>query len=873
MSDHNKDILLIESSATQRYLLVKLLRGKGFDVVVAESFEEGLSFFTEDNRSSGRHRPAVVLGWPAQTLPVADELLALLESGELRSVPVLLLSHEPDLALKSWVARRPRTAVLEWQNRDSVCETLETLHGAQHLAPVTVPSLPFQEQLIRILLVDDSPSVRTYYRKLLMKHGYHVEVAANVEEGFSKAEKGRFDIAIIDYFMPDANGDVLCRRLQDSENTCDITIAMFTGTYLDQVIKDALDAGATECMFKNEVDALFLARVAAMSRSVRNTTSIDAERQKLQSILHSVGDGVYGVDNEGRVTFINPAAIRILGYDEEANLLGASPSALFHHSDEHGQSLSARACKLQRAYGQSAILQNWETVFWSQSGSMIPVECTVYPMYLDGKQEGSVVAFKDISERKSFEEKLRWQATHDPLTELFNRRYFEEQMEEEFERLTRSNEVSALLYIDLDHFKYINDTASHDAGDQLLIQVGQRLRSRLRSTDTLARLGGDEFAVLLRNVDPQYLEKAADCFRTILSDGCFYYGGSNYSVQGSVGVATFSSNSESPGDVLAQADIACHIAKTAGGNQTQVYVETSDYRSNMGADLGWSARLREAIEKDHFELYFHPIVPVSAIDLNSLPSQSGAIWDQISRDPSRVEVCFEVLLRLKGRESTLINPGAFIPTAERFHLMPDIDFWVLRRAISRLGAFQKSWKAATFSINLAGQTLVKQDLVPLVKELIERYEVNPGSLSFEITETTAIANITAAQRVINELTSFGCHFSLDDFGTGFSSFSHLKHLNVDCVKIDGIFVRGMTNDPTDHAMVISMNDIAHFLGQKTVAEYVETADALRLLADCGVDLVQGFYITQPIAEQVACSQTASVQLPETQARDMPEPVS
>jgi EAL domain-containing protein (putative c-di-GMP-specific phosphodiesterase class I) len=216
-----------------------------------------------------------------------------------------------------------------------------------------------------------------------------------------------------------------------------------------------------------------------------------------------------------------------------------------------------------------------------------------------------------------------------------------------------------------------------------------------------------------------------------------------------------------------------------------------------------------------------------------------------------------VLLRLKGREGKLIMPGAFIPTAERFHLMPDIDYWVLRTAIRKLKEFRKSWPDAVFSINLAGQTLAKPDLVPTVRELLEHHRIDPANLSFEITETTAIANIPTAQRVISELSNLGCHFSLDDFGTGFSSFSHLKHLRVDCVKIDGMFVRGMAKDPTDHAMVISMNDIAHFLGQSTVGEYVETGDTLKLLAECGIDYVQGYYISQPLPEHVARGDTAA----------------
>lgn len=849
MPDITQNILLIESSATQRYVLLQALRAGGDEVDVADSYASGLKML----QSIGESTPcplAVILGWPAHTEPDADELLVLLEQAPLANIPALILSHEPDAAIKLWASQRPCTAVLDWADRDTLDETLKSLCCTTPLPAISQPAIENDRRPIRLLLVDDSPSVRSYYRKLLINHGYEVDVASSVKEGFRKAEQGQYDIAIIDYFMPVENGDVLCRRLQKHAATRNIVIAMLTGTYLDQVIKDSLDAGATECMFKNEVDDLFLTRISAMSRSIRIKNSIETQRQRLQSILHSVGDGVYGVDNSGRISFINPTALRILGYDDESELLGESPMRRLHHSDEQGRKLSKLASKLERTYGKPDILKNWETVFWSRNNTLIPVECTVFPMYMKGRQEGSVVAFQDISERKAFEEKLRWQASHDALTELFNRCYFEERLEIELERLHRSEEASALLYIDLDRFKYINDTASHDAGDQLLIQVGQRLRSRLRSTDTLARLGGDEFAVLLRNIDPDMLARTANAFRSVLSEGGFMYQGRSYDVHGSVGAALFDRHTQSPGDVLAHADIACHIAKKEGGNHAHIYVDSSDFRSEMGRDLNWSTRLRKAIDQDHFELYFQPILPLSAIDLDDLPSQSGAIWAQIARNPSQIKMCFEVLIRLKSRDE-LIMPGAFLPTAERFHLMPEIDCWVMRHAIRQLAGFRTIWKDVIFSVNLAGQTLVKADLVDTVKRLLHEYKVDPSSLSFEITETSAIANIPAAQKVINELGAIGCHFSLDDFGTGFSSFSHLKHLAVDCIKIDGMFVRGMSHDPTDHAMVISMNDIAHFLGQTTVAEFVEDRETLRILAETGVDYVQGYYLSSPVPEQVA----------------------
>ncbi|MES9921729.1 MAG: diguanylate cyclase [Candidatus Thiodiazotropha sp.] len=319
-----------------------------------------------------------------------------------------------------------------------------------------------------------------------MANGYEAETAATVGEGYEKALDSRFDIAIIDYFMPDATGDVLCQRLRDDATTTGITTAIITGTYLDKAIKQSLEAGAVECMFKNESDDLFLTRIDAMSRHIRAHKSIEKERERLGGILRSVGEGVYGVNSEGHISFVNPACRRILGYAPDERLIGKSALELFHYTDEDGNPIDEKKCFLQHTYADGTPLNARETLFWHKSGDSIPVECTVYPLTIKGKREGTVVAFRDISERKLLEEELRWQASHDALTKPYNRRYFEEQLTQEAGRLKRSKETSALLYIDLDRFKYINDTAGHAAGDRLLVEIAQQLKQRLRSTDLLA---------------------------------------------------------------------------------------------------------------------------------------------------------------------------------------------------------------------------------------------------------------------------------------------------------------------------------------------------------------------------------------------------
>jgi diguanylate cyclase (GGDEF)-like protein/PAS domain S-box-containing protein len=599
-------------------------------------------------------------------------------------------------------------------------------------------------------------------------------------------------------------------------------------------------------MFKNEARELFVARLAAMSRAVRIRKSVEAERSRLAGILASVGDGVYGVNRAGQITFVNPAVRRILGYPENALLIGQAAHQLFHYADEDGHANPDDACLLQKAYAAGNELHSWETVFWAHGGTAVPVECTVYPLHIDGQPEGSVVAFRDVSERRALQQELLWQANHDPLTRLHNRRYFETHLEEEVTRCRRGGS-SALLYLDLDRFKYINDIAGHAAGDQLLVEISERMRARLRDTDLLARLGGDEFAIILRNAAGDDVLNTAESYREILEHYTFIHGGSQYRIYGSIGVALIGADTQSAGEVLANADIACHVAKNKGRNQTHVYEPDGDAKLVMNVDLGWSARLQEALKSDRFVLHYQPIVPLCGLETASLPGE-GCLFAADSLMEKGVMHC-EALVRLAGDAGEVL-PNAFLPTAERFGLMPQIDLWVFRHVISRLAELQGHGTHACISVNLSGNTLDDNRFVPEVIDLLGRHKVDPGSIIFEITETNAIANIEAAQRLIGELRAHGCRFALDDFGSGFSSFHHLKHLPVDFVKIDGQFVRGMVQNPADRAIVMSINGIAHSLGKRTVAEFVENREILELLIECGVDYAQGNYIAPPHADVV-----------------------
>ncbi|PVV05818.1 MAG: hypothetical protein B6D77_17800 [gamma proteobacterium symbiont of Ctena orbiculata] len=838
-------ILLIELSATIRHIEKNLLIKSGYEVVADFDFNSALHRFKPGSDDGGAF-DAVVLGWPDQTIPGADELYTLLESKTYQSLPVLILAHESDAAITARLKNRSNSSFLLWEeywsSTDLLAKLLVDSNERKRQQTVIKPIV----QPIRVLFVDDSRTVRVKYQRLLMANGYEAETAGTVGEGYQKALESQFDIAIIDYFMPDATGDVLCQRLRDNVTTTGITTAIITGTYLDKAIQQSLEAGAVECMFKNESDDLFLTRIDAMSRHIRAHKSIEKERERLSGILRSVGEGVYGVNSEGTISFVNPACRSILGYEADERLIGESALELFHHTDAEGCPVDATCCFLQQSYAGGAPVKARETLFWHKSGNSIPVECTVYPLTIEDKREGSVVAFRDISERKLLEEELRWQASHDALTKLYNRRYFEEQLNHEVERLKRSNETSALLYIDLDRFKYINDTAGHAAGDRLLVEISQQLKQRLRQTDLLARLGGDEFAIILCNACKNSVGKVADEYREMLDNYMFIYNGKQYKVNVTIGIALIDKESESASEILANADIACHIAKGEGRNRTHLFISESDSKKAMDLDLGWSSRLHNALVENHLILHYQPIIPIAHIPPEMLLENEGPIYDRLLPFIPQEEQINELLLRLDDPVWGVVFPGAFLPTAERFNMMDKIDYWVVNAALKKLGLLQKSGYLGVFTINLSGQTITNEQLIGDIEELVVKSEIDPSKVIFEITETSAVSNLVSANEMITRLKALGCRFALDDFGSGFSSFSHLKNLPVDFIKIDGLFVRGVATDPSDRAIVHSINDIARSLGKYTIAEYVEDAAILRFLFESGVDYVQGHFLSKPM---------------------------
>ena len=430
----------------------------------------------------------------------------------------------------------------------------------------------------------------------------------------------------------------------------------------------------------------------------------------------------------------------------------------------------------------------------------------------------------DITARRAAEESLSWQATHDTLTDLENRRQFERTLAYHLESAHVRDTAHAVLYIDLDQFKVVNDTCGHAAGDALLRSLAQVLAAKMRRGDCLARLGGDEFGVLLEGCDLLHAQRVAAQLLSAIRAFRFAWNGQVFTLAASIGVAPVTAQSRDIESVMAAADTACYLAKDKGRNQVQVYCETDEEVSSRHGEMSWVSRIMRAAEDDRFFLHCQRVVA----------------------HPGGPSEYVELLLRMRDENGRVVPPTAFIPAAERYHLMGTIDRWVVARALRCLGRLHAGpLDPPRFGINLSGMSLGDPAFADFVMQQFAGTQTPPQSVCFEITETAAISNLARAAGFIRQFRALGCRFALDDFGAGLSSFAYLKSLPVDYLKIDGAYVRGSRHDSVDYAVVDAIQRLARAVGAKTIAESVESEETLQQLRALGIDFVQGYAIHRP----------------------------
>jgi len=541
--------------------------------------------------------------------------------------------------------------------------------------------------------------------------------------------------------------------------------------------------------------------------------------------LHSIADGVITTNAEGYIEYLNPIAEKLTGWKTD-QAIGKPIAKIFRIINEVTR--AEIIDPVQQCLNEERVvgLANF-TALLSRDGIEYIIEDSASPIRnKQGKILGAVLVFRDVTSDRLVQRQLEYLAQHDSLTSLKNRFYFEQQLEQHVKASKRNKFFSALLYIDLDQFKIINDSAGHAAGDDLLMDVARRFHNRIRDGDILARLGGDEFGIILNDVNPVDFKTIANSYIEALADCRFKWEGKSHEVTCSIGASLIDKSITTPAEALRQADIACYIAKGKGRNRSHIYqCEDEKLISTLG-ELNAVQEIKDSLVEDRFILFFQPIKTI---------------------DGSKT-VMHEVLLRLQRDGDELVTPASFIPIAERYGLMSELDIWVIKHATQRLVEYHEKNCTCQFSVNLSGSSIGNSKILEALKTFALEFPKVAQCLVIEVTETSAVTHIEKANQFIRELYQLGIRFALDDFGTGFSSFSYLKHLPVDYIKIDGTFVRDIANDPVDQAMVRSINHIAHSLGKLTIAEFVEDESILRLLQEIGVDLVQGYYLGRPSAE-------------------------
>lgn len=548
------------------------------------------------------------------------------------------------------------------------------------------------------------------------------------------------------------------------------------------------------------------------------------EKESAQITLQSIGDGVVTTDAECTVEYVNPVAEELTGWkvDDAAGRIIDDIFRGFHEETcEPLENPLAVAIRRNRS-----IKSVRPTLLIRRDGNELYIESTASPIR-DGKGEvtGGVLVFHDVSESRELNRRLSYHASHDILTGLVNRREFESRLERALKSAKARETSYALVYLDLDQFKIVNDSCGHSAGDALLGQLGALLKSKIRWRDTLARLGGDEFGVLLESCSLDEAMRTAEELRESVGGYKFIWDDRSFRLGVSIGVVPITADNDDVAALLSAADSACAAAKEAGRNRIHSYHENDIDLMRRRREMQWAARINNALEENRFEIFRQTIQPLQVPD-------AGAHY--------------ELLLRMRDENGALVSPELFIAAAERYGITPNIDRWVISNAFRWLvSEADERERLELCSINLSGQSLGDEKFLPFVVDQFQISGLDATKICFEITETAAIASYSQANRFINALKELGCKFALDDFGTGLSSFGYLKHFPVDFLKIDGSFVKEMLHDPIDREMVRSINEIGHLTGKRTIAEFAENQEIITMLRGMGIDYAQGYGVSEP----------------------------
>jgi diguanylate cyclase (GGDEF)-like protein/PAS domain S-box-containing protein len=673
-----------------------------------------------------------------------------------------------------------------------------------------------------VLLISAQPDDQVRVREALAAirgEPFQLEVATTLADGLARIKRSAVDAILLDLALPDSLGLTTFLRVQPKATQ--MPIVVLVESIDDELGAQAVDRGALDHLAKDQISAQLLDKVLRYATERTHTLkALKASEQRYRELFQNVTAGVFQTTPDGKFMAANPALVRMLGYDSEDELLAVDVARDIYMDPEARQQWA-------RDMAEGGEVRNAELVLKRRDGSKIVV--------LENSRsvrdpEGRVIFYEgtltDITAAHELSQQLSYDASHDPLTGLVNRREFELRLQHALEMTQATGATHAVCFLDLDRFKAVNDSCGHVAGDELLRQLGHMLQQKVRTADVVARLGGDEFGVLLHNCGPNdALQVATNLLKSVAAFQ-FVWGTHTFSLGVSIGVVAVNSHFRRLGQVMDAADAACYAAKDSGRNRIYVFQEDAALVARRHGEMEWVARAKRALTENRLFLEAQPIRPLAAD----------------SAEPPH----YELLVRMRDENGRTVPPGAFLPSVERYNLSVRYDRWVLSTALAWMRKHEDAMsRVSRFFINLSRDSVIDPETADFVRQAVAGAGVDPRRIGFEITEGIAIANLTRANQLINDLRRMGCAPSLDDFGSGVSSFAYLKALSVEYLKIDGMFVGNISQDKVDYAMVRSIKDIGHVMGKKIVAESVETPAVLEKLRELGVDYAQGFEVGEP----------------------------
>lgn len=707
-----------------------------------------------------------------------------------------------------------------------------------------------------VLAVDDNATIRKAISLRLGAKGFDVVTAQDGIQALDMLEDRIFDLMLLDLQMPQMRGDEVLRRVRDRYSATELPVIMLASSREKTDINRTLDLGANDYIVKPGDMPVLLARIRTQL-ALRDTVAQLREHSNLMRDIFS--DTVSGceakkpmyqadtdtlldkidtsyrvpfdvlhdntpticltINQDGTILHTNRFGARALGY-RTFELIDRSILDLYVTEDRKSASDAIAA-----AINIPGRVHRWDIRQIKKDHEVVWMRNTARAVK-HGVETMVLVTCEDIDDTYKLNDMLSFQQRHDDLTGLANRKTFERRLTRVIESAHSENTEHTLAVVDLDQFKLINDTCGHEAGDELLRQISKLLANILRKRDTLARIGGDEFAVLIEDCDSKGANSATEALRRAIETYDFEWEGRHYELSASVGVVPINQQCESTASALSMADTACYAAKESGRNTIHTYERDNTPVVARHGEMLWATRINNALTENRFDLTFQTITPLNIF------------YDTGNH--------YEVLVRMRDETGNLVLPGEFLPSAERYNLAGKLDRWVIKTLIDHLSDWPDYVANMNLAcINLSGQSMGDDNMLKFIIDQFSRGVITPDKICFEITETAAIADLAQAKRFIQVLRESGCQFALDDFGSGFSSLTYLKQLPVDYLKIDGSFVRDITSNSTDLAMVKSINDIGHVMGKKTIAEFVEDECTLNLLRKLGVDFAQGYEISRP----------------------------